>query len=100
MVRASDCQCNNCHDPGFDPSIRRHSGILEAADEAMLNTILKKIQKISPLKKITEQFLNLIAKLFCFFFVIWPWGRTEQYEKTKTKSLDRFRGEKSIPGIK
>ncbi len=27
MVRASDCQCTSCNGPGFDPSIRRHSGI-------------------------------------------------------------------------
>jgi hypothetical protein len=25
--RASDCQCTCCNSPGFDPSIRRHSGI-------------------------------------------------------------------------
>jgi hypothetical protein len=27
VVRASDCQCISCNGPGFDPSIRRHSGI-------------------------------------------------------------------------
>ncbi len=27
LVRASDCQCTSCNGPGFDPSIRRHSGI-------------------------------------------------------------------------
>ncbi len=27
VVRASDCQCTSCNGPGFDPSIRRHSGI-------------------------------------------------------------------------
>jgi hypothetical protein len=27
VVRASVCQCTNCNGPGFDPSIRRHSGI-------------------------------------------------------------------------
>ena len=42
VVRASDCQCNNCNGPGFDPSIRRHSGIRVAADEAVLNTVGKK----------------------------------------------------------
>jgi hypothetical protein len=39
-VRASDYQypsCNQCNGPGFDPSIRRHSGICVAADEAVLN---------------------------------------------------------------
>ncbi len=39
VVRASDCQCTSCNCPGFDPSIRRHSGIWEAADEAVLNTV-------------------------------------------------------------
>jgi hypothetical protein len=27
VVRASDCQCTSCNGPGFDPSIRPHSGI-------------------------------------------------------------------------
>jgi hypothetical protein len=27
VVRASDCQCTSCNGPGFDPSIRSHSGI-------------------------------------------------------------------------
>jgi hypothetical protein len=26
-VFLSDCQCTSCNGPGFDPSIRRHSGI-------------------------------------------------------------------------
>jgi hypothetical protein len=26
VVRASDCQCTSCNGPGFDPSIRQHSG--------------------------------------------------------------------------
>jgi hypothetical protein len=42
VVRASDCQCTSCNGPGFDPSIRRHSGILGAADEAVLNKVSKK----------------------------------------------------------
>ncbi len=42
VVRASDCQCTRCNGPGFDPSIRRHSGIWGAADEAVLNTVRKK----------------------------------------------------------
>ncbi len=41
VVRASDCQCTSCNGPGFDPSIRRHSGIWGAADEAVLNTVQK-----------------------------------------------------------
>jgi len=35
--------------PGFDPSIRRHSGIWGAADEAVLNKVRKKIK--NPPKK-------------------------------------------------
>ncbi len=44
VVRASDCQCTSCNGPGFDPSIRRHSGIWGAADEAVLNIVRKKIK--------------------------------------------------------
>ncbi len=51
VVRASDCQCTSCNGPGFDPSIRRHSGICGAADEAVLNIVWKKIYKKSPQKK-------------------------------------------------
>jgi hypothetical protein len=50
VVRASDCQCNSCNGPGFDPSIRRHSGIWGAADDAVLNKVRKKYKK-SPTKK-------------------------------------------------
>jgi hypothetical protein len=46
VVRASDCQCTSCNGPGFDPSIRRHSGIGGAADEAVLNIVRKKREKI------------------------------------------------------
>ncbi len=42
VVRASDCQCTSCNGPGFDPSIRRHSGIWGAADEAVLNIVRTK----------------------------------------------------------
>ncbi len=35
VVRTSDCQCTSCNGPGFDPSIRRHSGVWGAADEAV-----------------------------------------------------------------
>ncbi len=41
----SDCQCTSCNGPGFDPSIRRHSGIWGAADEAVLNIVWKKIPR-------------------------------------------------------
>ncbi len=53
VVRASDCQCTSCNGPGFDPSIRRHSGIWGAADEAVLNIIQTKRKKIPPPKKKT-----------------------------------------------
>ncbi len=49
VVRASDCQCTSCNGPGFDPSIRRHSGIWGAADEAVLNNVRTKRKK-SPKK--------------------------------------------------
>ncbi len=49
VVRASDCQCTSCNGPGFDPSIRRHSGIWGAADEAVLNIVRTKRKK-SPKK--------------------------------------------------
>ncbi len=51
VVRASDCQCTSCNGPGFDPSIRRHSGIWGAADEAVLNKVWKKNKKSPPKKK-------------------------------------------------
>ncbi len=37
-----------CNGPGFDPSIRLHSGIWGAADEAVLHTVRKKIKKLPP----------------------------------------------------
>ncbi len=49
VVRASDCQCTSCNGPGFDPSIRRHSGIWGAAVEAVLNIVWKRIK--NPPKK-------------------------------------------------
>ncbi len=45
VVRASDCQCTSCNGPRFDPSIRRHSGIWGAADEAVLNIVRTKKRK-------------------------------------------------------
>ncbi len=50
VVRASDCQCTSCNGPGFDPSIRRHSGIWGAADEAVLNIVRIKKRKNPPEK--------------------------------------------------
>jgi hypothetical protein len=41
MVRTSDSQCQSRNYLGFNPSILRHSGILWAADEAVLNNVLR-----------------------------------------------------------
>jgi hypothetical protein len=56
VVRASDCQCTSCNGPGFDPSIRRHSGIWGAADEAVLNIVWTKRKKSPP--KIQKKMLS------------------------------------------
>jgi hypothetical protein len=40
----------------FDPSIRRHSGIEEAADEEVLNTVCKKIK--NPPKKYVKKYVD------------------------------------------
>ncbi len=61
LVRASDCQCTSYNGPGFDSSIRRHSRIWGAADEAVLNIVRKKEKKISP------------TKLFFSSFLFWPY---------------------------
>ncbi len=58
VVRASDCQCTSCNGPGFAPSIRRHSGIWGAADEAVLNIVRK--NKKSP-QKIRKKSLKILA---------------------------------------
>jgi hypothetical protein len=56
VVRASDCQCTSCNGPGFDPSIRRHSGTWGAADETVLNIVRTKRKK-SPQKNIYKKIL-------------------------------------------
>ncbi len=48
VVWASDSQCRSRNWPGFDPSIHRHSGIWGAADETVLNKVLKNQKKKSP----------------------------------------------------
>ncbi len=63
VVRASDCQCTRCNGPGFDPSIRRHSGIWGAADETVLNTVRKKYRKNPPKKYIKKIKKNLRLSL-------------------------------------
>ncbi len=54
VIRVSDGQCRSRNCPGFDPSILWHSEIWEAADEAVLNKLLKKNPKI-PLFKYNSQ---------------------------------------------
>ncbi len=51
VVRASDCQCSSSNSPGFDPSIRRHSGIRGAADEAVLNIMWRTKIKVKENKR-------------------------------------------------
>jgi hypothetical protein len=58
VVRASDCQCTSCNCPGFDPIIRRHSGIWGAADEAVLNIVRRKNLK-SPKKYLKKTFAGV-----------------------------------------
>ncbi len=53
VVRACDCQCTSCNGPGFDSSIRRHSGIRGAADEAVLN--IQQYEIKNPSKKILKE---------------------------------------------
>ncbi len=65
VVRASDCQCTSCNGPGFDPSIRRHSGIWGAADEAVLNIVRKKFKK-SPPKIYIKNTLSTLLSLAVF----------------------------------
>jgi len=54
VVRASGCQCKYSNDPGFKSSIRVHSEIWGAADEAVANTVheIHENLKKSPLLKI------------------------------------------------
>ncbi len=59
VVRASDRQCTSCNGPGFDPSIRRHSGIWGAADESVLNTYSTKKIKNPPPPPKKKDFGNL-----------------------------------------
>ncbi len=78
VFRASDCQCTSCNGPGFDPSIRRHSGIWGAADKAVLNIvrkkkkkspqkIYKKKKKISEIKSLKES-QNSRNQVFSYYF--------------------------------
>ncbi len=69
VVRASDCQCTSCNGHGFDPSIRRHSGIWGAADEAVLNIVGKKFPpKIWTQKKFLPLWLHRFSTTLVFLF--------------------------------
>ncbi len=56
VVRVSDCQWTSYNGPGFVPSIRRHSRIWGAADEAVLNK--KKRKQIKNPKNMMEKILS------------------------------------------
>ncbi len=63
VVKASDCQCTRCNGPEFDPSLRRHSGIWGKADEAVLNTVRKKISLLSAR---SPSFLHRLSAQSCW----------------------------------
>ncbi len=76
VVRASDCQCTSCNGPGFDPSIRRHSGIWGAADETVLNIVWK--NRKNPSKKYKKKLFRswggscrLVVRTSCVCILIW-----------------------------
>ncbi len=54
---------SSCNGPGFDPSIRRHSGIWGAADEAVLNIVRTKRTK-SPKKILKKNFFPSSMNIF------------------------------------
>ncbi len=58
--KASGPRHKTLYGSGFDPSIRRHSAIWGAADEAVLNIVRKTKQKIPP-KNIYKKILSYLA---------------------------------------
>jgi hypothetical protein len=73
VVRASACQCRSSNSPGLDPSILRHSGILGAADEGVLNNVTKS-SYILYCKRLLVTYsrhepLNLPLFLNCIFYL-------------------------------
>ncbi len=66
--RASDCQYRSCNSRGFDPSIRRHSGIWRAADEAVLDKVHRKKSIKIPLlifsSKEEKTYSRFLTKIF------------------------------------
>ncbi len=73
VVRASDCQCTSCNGPGFDLSIRRHSGIWGAADEAVLNIVRTKRKK-SPKKYLFKGIQEATSYLKLAIVIFWKFG--------------------------
>ncbi len=73
VVWASGCQCQCRNSLGFDPSILRHSGIWEAANEAVLNNVHKKEK--NPMKAPLRLYVNMdpgssYLIIFCRVFTI------------------------------
>jgi hypothetical protein len=60
VVRASCCQCQRHHSPGFDPSILRHSGISGEADEAVLDYVREHKKK----KRKKSTFFKIVSIMF------------------------------------
>jgi len=55
------CQCRNSS--GFSPTNLRHSGIWVAAKEALLNNVIKKIQKFPFTHKISSGWFIFVSRL-------------------------------------
>ena len=67
-VRASDSQCQSRNCPGFDPSILRHSGIWGAADETVLDKVLKNPKKSLKKKFTWKKFIFLnVCKMYILY---------------------------------
>jgi hypothetical protein len=84
VVRASDCQCTSCNGPGFDPSIRRHSGIWGAADEAVLNIVRKKkknLPKNISKKRIPFSLFGWCAPVSAPHWIQWKCAKFSWYRR-------------------
>ncbi len=69
-------QLQVCNGPGFDPSIRRHSGIWGAPDEALLNIVRKKAYYVKKARLFPTFFLQLVY--------IRSWNRNRNLSKVGT----------------
>ncbi len=91
VVRATDCQCTSCKGPGIDPSIRRHSGIWGAADEAVLNIVGnngKTIFWVQNFRKNRSEIL--VFSSWPKNPVVFPKSSTNSNDEPKTTSLSNF----------